>query len=141
MGAFAAMHIVFNNLFIVELLMRLLAGKLNALKSAWIWFDAILIVFGVLEWVGISGFGVDPNIMRVVRLARMLRALKIVKVIRAFDSLYLLIRSIQASVGALVWSFVLLVFIQISCGLVLSHLLGDYINTPNEPIDTRHLVF
>ncbi len=60
-----------------------------------------------------------------VRLSRMLRALKIIKVVRAFDSLYLLIRSIQASVGALIWSFVLLIFIQIASGMVLAQLLSN----------------
>merc|ERR1712232_362457 len=70
-----------------------------------------------------------------------MRAMKIVRVIRAFDSLYLLIKSIQASIGALVWSFVLLFFFQISCGMVLSQLLYEQMKNPDMPVEDKRLIF
>merc|ERR1712232_210611 len=71
---------------------------------------------------------VDTKILRVARLVRMVRILRVVKTLWIFQSLRLLVRSIEASLSCLFWSFCLLFCIQIAVGMTLNHLLRTALN-------------
>eukprot|EP00747_Dinoflagellata_sp_TGD_P035045 gnl/TRDRNA2_/TRDRNA2_137616_c0_seq2.p1 gnl/TRDRNA2_/TRDRNA2_137616_c0~~gnl/TRDRNA2_/TRDRNA2_137616_c0_seq2.p1 ORF type:complete len:307 (+),score=56.49 gnl/TRDRNA2_/TRDRNA2_137616_c0_seq2:135-1055(+) len=76
---------------------------------------------------GIGSIGLNPGLMRLLRLARLIRMLKLLQVLSAFETLFVLIRSIKASFGALIWSFVLLLCMQLTVGLLLCQLLSEEI--------------
>merc|ERR1740127_424564 len=103
--------------------------RFKACYSGWIWFDALLVCLGVLDVVsrnlGGLDFGVNPSVLRLARVARILRLTKILKSRRAFHSLFLLLKSIYASVNALVWSFLTLFFIMLAAGMLLNQMLHN----------------
>mmetsp|Transcript_2212 Transcript_2212/g.4698 ORF Transcript_2212/g.4698 Transcript_2212/m.4698 type:complete len:623 (+) Transcript_2212:106-1974(+) len=130
---FRAGEYIFAVIFIVELALRVIASPGLAVRSAFIWMDGLLVsvsifdIFQTLLSEGKSEFFLNATMMRVVRLVRIVRVLKMVRAVRAFDSLYLLLRSIQASFGALVWSFLFLLFVQIAAGMFMSQMVRGYI--------------
>lgn len=139
---FKVLEPAYNTIFLTELVLRLVVDKRNALRSAWIWFDIVLVSMGWLDWLGLlKALPLNPMILRVARLARMIRILKVLKQVRAFETLFLLIRSIQASVGALVWSFLLLWTVQIAMAILFCQLLREFIDDETEDEKSRILVF
>lgn len=140
---FGYLDVFFVLFFTIECFWRIGAAGRKCPSSPWIWFDVVIIT---VSWVSML-IGdelentLDPTVCRVARLARMLRAFKLTQTLRAFDSLYLLLKSIQASVGALFWSFILLIFVQVSVGLCLSQLLRQYIQNESHDVADRKKVF
>jgi len=128
-------------IFIMELVLRISADRLRACASGWIWFDAIIVSFGTLELMDVGELNFNATLLRCARLARMMRVLRIIRLIRYFDSLYLLIKSIQASVGALVWSFVCLLSVQAAVGLGITQLLYPFMTDENIDYERRILVY
>jgi len=84
---------------------------------------------------------VDPSVFRMVRLLRIMRVLRIVRLVSAFDALFMIIRSVQHCMGSLVWSFVVLLGIQIAIGMVLSQVLTLYIQDESQDLKNRLEVF
>jgi len=121
--------------------MRLAAQPRESLFSPWIWFDTAIVVVGMLDWIGIKSLGMNANMLRVVRLTRMVRVLRVLRVIHVFDSLFLLITALRASVGILSWSFVLLFTIQVAMGLFLTQMMQSFLTDPDQSDDAKHLVF
>lgn len=153
---YLASEIIFTALFSIELALRIASDRLEVNRfrghplaqkhrhcfiSCWLWFDLSLIVLGAIDIMAYVRFPLSPTLLRLLRLARVLRLLKLLNTVAVFDSLYLLVRSIQASVGALFWSFILLVMLQIFTGLILASILAEYIDDDDKPIDSRHEVF
>jgi len=139
--AFSALNYIFNALFLVELVLRLGAGGLTAWKNLWIWLDACLLILGGLDLLGLLNMALDPMILRLIRLLRLVRLLKVLKTFRAFDTLFLLIRSIKSSIPALVWSFSLLLTVQVITGIVLCQILQGFISDEAEDLGARQEVF
>lgn len=143
-AVFRVLDISFVSIFTFELLLRVCAEKCRFWHSGWIWFDFAIVA---ISWFGVSPAevlpedSVDPTLMRLARLARMIRAIKMIRSIKFFDSLYVLLKSIQASVGALFWSFLLLIFVQVVVGMILNQLLQGYILDDSQPIPERTQVF
>eukprot|EP00747_Dinoflagellata_sp_TGD_P068325 gnl/TRDRNA2_/TRDRNA2_155664_c0_seq1.p1 gnl/TRDRNA2_/TRDRNA2_155664_c0~~gnl/TRDRNA2_/TRDRNA2_155664_c0_seq1.p1 ORF type:complete len:673 (+),score=90.59 gnl/TRDRNA2_/TRDRNA2_155664_c0_seq1:105-2123(+) len=143
---FDAVGAVFSVLFLGELLLRLAAIRCKPHHLCWVALDVVVvipsIIIEVLAILGKSGGMVlEPTVFRIVRLARMIRVVKFLRVIPAFDSLILLIRSIQASGSALLWSFVVLLTAQTASGMLLNQLLLGYINDPANDIVVRRKLF
>jgi len=139
--AFRILEVVYNLCFIVELLLRLVVGRLRALRSLWIWFDAILVFLGWVDYFGAFVVGMEPAMLRVLRLARVLRLVKLLKSTRMFETLFLLIRSLQSSRGALAWSFALMWSVQFAAGLALCQLLSGFIADEDGNAEARRQVF
>jgi len=134
---FAASVLVFNSLFLLELTLRAISLKCTSFKSAWMWFDTILVTTSWLDYFELLSFGLDPMMLRLIRLVRIIRLLKVMKTFRAFQTLFLLIRSIQASMGALIWSFMLISCMQISMALFLCQMLAEFIADDSKPSEAR----
>jgi len=96
---------------------------------------------GLLDVLNMSVLGLNPSMMRLVRLTRVMRLLKVVKTVKAFDSLFLLMKSLAASVDALFWSFIILLLTMAATGMLLNQLLFDYMNDVDEPVKGRREVF
>lgn len=139
---FRIFDIAFNACFCLELIVRTLAMKTRAVFSAWMWFDTFIVIMGLLDLFGSGGgLGFDPTMIRVVRLVRLVRLVKIFKAMSHFDSLFLLIKAIQASWIALTWSFLLLGGVQIAVGLFLCQILQGHIENEEITMDSRQEVF
>jgi len=136
---FTILDLVFNTIFAIEVILRMAAWRLKAFHSVWINLDIIIVSTSLLQAAGFSL--IDPRMIRVVRLVRMIRMLKIVRVIRIFDSMFLLVRSIQASAGAFLWSFILLFFIQLAAGMLLHQLVKPYLTDATVPVNLREGIY
>eukprot|EP00747_Dinoflagellata_sp_TGD_P062026 gnl/TRDRNA2_/TRDRNA2_152787_c0_seq1.p1 gnl/TRDRNA2_/TRDRNA2_152787_c0~~gnl/TRDRNA2_/TRDRNA2_152787_c0_seq1.p1 ORF type:complete len:656 (+),score=110.63 gnl/TRDRNA2_/TRDRNA2_152787_c0_seq1:22-1968(+) len=133
---------IFNVLFLAELLLRILAlGFKESVRNGWMWFDGFLVSSGWLDMLGLLSVGMDPMILRVVRLVRLLRLLKVLKSMRAFETLFLLVRSIQASFGALVYSFGLMLIMQVVMAILFCQLLAGYYSDESKDLKVRQDVF
>eukprot|EP00747_Dinoflagellata_sp_TGD_P192385 gnl/TRDRNA2_/TRDRNA2_57155_c0_seq2.p1 gnl/TRDRNA2_/TRDRNA2_57155_c0~~gnl/TRDRNA2_/TRDRNA2_57155_c0_seq2.p1 ORF type:complete len:614 (+),score=114.25 gnl/TRDRNA2_/TRDRNA2_57155_c0_seq2:215-2056(+) len=138
---FEISNVAFSLAFAIEFFIRILAKRLKALQSAWLWFDAVIVTFSLLEVAGLSNLGLNPSMMRIARLARIVRLLKLVKTLESLDVLYLLVRSVQASLPALVWSFVLLFVVQVAVGLLIGQLVRPFLTDEEGDPDIQRQVF
>mmetsp|Transcript_106078 Transcript_106078/g.193001 ORF Transcript_106078/g.193001 Transcript_106078/m.193001 type:complete len:570 (+) Transcript_106078:84-1793(+) len=129
---FSILDNVFNALFSSELLLRFFAHGLHSIRMPWMWFDTTVVSLGLVDsMTSGGGIGIDPSMIRLVRLVRLIRLLKIFQSMTHFDSLFLLLKAIQASVQALVWSLLLLATVMIGASLFLGQILSP------ELMDTR----
>mmetsp|Transcript_81401 Transcript_81401/g.141001 ORF Transcript_81401/g.141001 Transcript_81401/m.141001 type:complete len:600 (+) Transcript_81401:71-1870(+) len=136
---FTGFNIVFNLSFAIELLLRIGANKWRSPLSGWIWFDALIVLTGLVDTLGWLTF--NPTILRCARLLRLVRLLKVFQAMSAFDSLFLLLKAFHASQQALVWSFLVLGLVQIVVGLSLCQLLQDFYYDNDVLVDDRRKVF
>ena len=77
---------------------------------------------------------------RMVRLARAMRIAKVFNNIKASDSLVLLVKSVQATVNSLFWSFLLLFMVMMTIGMVSNQLLAEYIQDESKDVAERQQV-
>jgi len=92
------------------------------------YLDTFVVFFSLLALFGNSPIKMNVTVLRIIRIGRMLRILRIVRFIRFFDSLYLMIRSVQSSWSALLWSFALLMMVQMLSGLILCQTMINWID-------------
>eukprot|EP00747_Dinoflagellata_sp_TGD_P154022 gnl/TRDRNA2_/TRDRNA2_177455_c0_seq7.p1 gnl/TRDRNA2_/TRDRNA2_177455_c0~~gnl/TRDRNA2_/TRDRNA2_177455_c0_seq7.p1 ORF type:complete len:709 (-),score=100.13 gnl/TRDRNA2_/TRDRNA2_177455_c0_seq7:162-2288(-) len=137
-NVFATAEYMFCTFFLVELALRVIVLRGRALRCGWLWFDFIILACGILDWFAPI---LNPTMMRVVRLARMIRVLKFVRMVKAFNSLFLLIRSIEASVSSLFWSFALLVTVQTAMGMMVHQILRGFLADESQDVEVRRQVF
>jgi len=140
--AFKITSWVFCGLFIMELVLRIASSKSAALRSGWIWCDTVLVFLGVLDVMEISLVtGVNPTMMRLLRIARLVRLGKVIRKSSSLDSLFLLIKSIQASYNSLIWSFLLLGILQTAVGMILAQYFTDVMRKGHEDQETKTRLF
>mmetsp|Transcript_13335 Transcript_13335/g.30413 ORF Transcript_13335/g.30413 Transcript_13335/m.30413 type:complete len:573 (+) Transcript_13335:55-1773(+) len=147
-GTFDVLEVIFSIIFALELLLRVSADPSRAYRSFFIWLDFLLVAFSFFELFrkALSHDSVifNPTMIRLVRLLRVARVVKMVRSLRALDSLYLIMRSIQASIGALIWSFILLLLLQVSMGMLLFQLIRGYFDAETasqEELEVKKEVF
>eukprot|EP00747_Dinoflagellata_sp_TGD_P154014 gnl/TRDRNA2_/TRDRNA2_177455_c0_seq11.p1 gnl/TRDRNA2_/TRDRNA2_177455_c0~~gnl/TRDRNA2_/TRDRNA2_177455_c0_seq11.p1 ORF type:complete len:708 (-),score=109.20 gnl/TRDRNA2_/TRDRNA2_177455_c0_seq11:158-2281(-) len=140
-NVFATAEYMFCTFFLVELALRVIVLRGRALRCGWLWFDFIIVTCGILDWFSLFTASLNPTMMRVVRLARMIRVLKFVRMVKAFNSLFLLIRSIEASVSSLFWSFALLVTVQTAMGMMVHQILRGFLADESQDVEVRRQVF
>jgi len=122
---FVACTTAFTILFCIELILRVWAKGRRSFTSFWICADTVIVALGLLESVGVSEL--NPGMVRIMRLLRFLRLVKLFEVFTVFDSLILIVKSIEASFFAMLWSFVLLFFINMVVAMFLTQLLQQFI--------------
>lgn len=138
--SFEILEVVFNAIFVVELSLRTAAFRWRAVCSGWIWFDVVVISLSCVDLIFGEGF-VDPGMTRTIRLVRLVRLLKVFHAMKGFDSLFLLIKAVQASVHAAVWSFLVVGMVQLIIGLFLCQHMRDILNDESIDIESRRAVF
>ena len=105
-------------------------------------FDAFLVVVNAVELMLMSNAQESPSTsIRVVKLLRVVRTLRIVKTFAAFRQLRILVASCIASIGALVWSMVLLLLLKLSFALLISESLQGFIQDETADLDARKELF
>lgn len=124
----------FTVLFTMELVIRMIAMRHHLLFDKWFFLDLFVVIFSIAAVFGESPIGVNVMILRMLRVGRMIRILRIVRYIRFFDSLYLMMRSLQASFSALLWSFVLLLVIQTVTAMVLTQFIDEWLRESKDDI-------
>lgn len=134
-------EIGFTGVFMGEYLIRCLAMKLHSFKSGWMWFDGIVITVGAVDTFGSAALPVNPGMLRVLRLVRLVRLFKILKSMQAFDSLFLLQKAIIASMNAAVWSFGILIAVQLVVGLFLNQLMQTFLLEEGHSVEAKRRVY
>ncbi|CAK0830271.1 unnamed protein product [Prorocentrum cordatum] len=120
---------LFNIVFGVEVILRMVAEKGKWPCLAWNLIDFALVVIGIVDsWIlrlvdtgGNVGFLVVLRVFRLLRLARVLRVLRLM---RSNKELLLLIGGIGAGLRAMVWGALLLVVVNFISGLVMTEVVG-----------------
>lgn len=138
---FADLNIAWNVVFLAEFVIRLAVMREEVIFCGWTWFDAVLISLGYLDMFGLLNIGLNPTMLRMLRLARVMRLLKMLKAVKQFQTLFLLVRSVQASSGALLWSFLLLCAAQMISSIFMCQMLRELIDDKDAEEPLRETLF
>lgn len=133
---FNIIAVVFNAWFVIEIFLRLLAYNLQAMHSYWFWFDVLIVTIGWLDLLLLSEHIINPTMIRALRLFKVVRVLKALHHIKKLEALFLLLKSISASLAAMGWSAIVLLLFQGACGLFLSQVMFFYLQD-GAPEDAR----
>ena len=96
-------------IFIVEMLLKMVAYKfLGYFRSAWNWFDFIIIITSVLSGLAVLS---SVRILRVFRVFRSLKGLRGFKMISSLKPLQIIIGAIGKSIPGMSWTAFLLLII------------------------------
>lgn len=96
-------------IFIIEMLLKMIAYKfIGYFKSAWNWFDFIIIVTSVLSGLAVLS---SIRILRVFRIFRSLKGLRGFKMISSLKPLQVIIGAIGRSIPGISWTALLLIII------------------------------
>ncbi|CAE8623342.1 unnamed protein product [Polarella glacialis] len=136
---FAGLDLLFLGLFTVDLILRASVLHIRFFKAVLNWMDLLVVIGGLIEVFGV-GF-MDPFFLRMLRLVKFGRALRAMQLSRVPHSLKLLGKCIVASVGMLFWSLALVLAVQCIGGMMLSTLIGSYMENPEIDPQVRRLVF
>lgn len=124
---------IFNAIYLLECVLRLWILRCEYFKTAMNDIDFVLVVASsvqlyILEPLQMAGSGRDGN-LTILRMMRMARLARIHKVLRTplFAELRVLCKTCISSIGALLWSMLLLFAIMSMGGLFLCSVLTDVI--------------
>lgn len=142
---FTITAIFFALAFSAEYAMRLVHLRSKAYADPWMWFDSVVLIFGITDTIArasrTSAILVNPVAMRVARVVRALRIIKFVRSKVMFQTLFLLVRSIVASRHTLVW-FILILYLAMTCvGLIVNQLLYSYLDDINMNEHDRYVIY
>lgn len=134
------LHWLFNILFTVELVLRVIALKLSSFKSGWMWLDFLLVCICWSELIHHLTL-IDPMTLRLFRLFRFLRLLRVLRAFKVVETLFLLVKSIQYSGTALLWSLSLIWILQVTVAITLCQILENFMGDDTKSLATRQSVF
>ena len=105
-------------------------------------FDASLVVISTGELILLpaifsGGTEIQANAVRLLRLIRIVRTLRIIKAVSVFRQLRVLVATCIASIGALIWSMVLLVVLKVAVSLMAGQALQTFIQDESYDLDAR----
>jgi len=132
---------VFSVIFVCELVVRLVAYRLEWLCSLWNYLDAFVVCADLASYFLTSSISRNAFILRMARFGKLVRIVRVMRSNKLLDSLKLLAASIQASYNTLCISLLVLLVIQSVAGMLLCQLVEPYINDKNEPEELRREVF
>merc|ERR1719502_2023610 len=134
---FSSFELFFGILFTVEVCLKVVAMRRDFVRESWNWFDLIIVLFWIFETSLSVSDTFNPMLLRMLRLFRLLRLAKMVKKVAAFDSLQVLLGSIEASGPVLIWSAALLLLFQMVCGMILQSMLADFFASTDKDDDKK----
>jgi len=145
---FDGLEYVFYTLYLVDVLLRA-----YVLRREWCYdsvdgvqymniFDASLVVISTGELILLpaifsGGTEIQANAVRLLRLIRIVRTLRIIKAVSVFRQLRVLVATCIASIGALIWSMVLLVVLKVAVSLMAGQALQTFIQDESYDLDAR----
>lgn len=108
-GVLNVIDLICIGIFIAEMLLKMIAYKfLGYFKSAWNWFDFIIILTSVLSGLAVLS---SMRILRVFRVFRSLKGLRGFKMISSLKPLQAIISAIGKSLPGISWTAMLLLVI------------------------------
>mmetsp|Transcript_77585 Transcript_77585/g.179896 ORF Transcript_77585/g.179896 Transcript_77585/m.179896 type:complete len:545 (-) Transcript_77585:202-1836(-) len=130
---FDTLQLAFASIFIGELIIRLVAFRLNFFRVSWNVLDFCVVLYGVIDLIGLSNSQMDPGMVRLLRLVKLVRLLKMLNRAAYFlDNLNLIVKSIMASFTTLSWAMIILIGIQWISAMVLGQLAQNYLSDQAE---------
>jgi hypothetical protein len=123
---FDILEYMFGGIFVIELIAKIVALRLRFVRSIWNWMDFVIVAAWCLD---ISGFesALNPMMLRLFRLAKLLRIAKLVRSFKIFDSLSILLGSVNASGSIALWAFIVILVLQLGAGIFFSQMLEGFI--------------
>jgi hypothetical protein len=132
---------VFNGAYLLELLLRLLVLKTHYFYDAFNLLDFGLVLMTSVQLYILRPLnhvaGSQVIVFRLLRFLRTVRVLRVVRVMRMFTELRILVQTFIASMRALLWSLVFLVFAILLGALFLSFSLHDHMMEDGLPHDDK----
>jgi voltage-gated sodium channel len=127
-GFWGAQEIVFNSLFLIELVCKVVVLKWQFFERKelhWNLFDAILVAAGCIDCFilsRLSGSGDANNVsflttLRTIRLLRLGRLVRLVKILR---SLHLFIQGLAQAANTVFWGMLLVAVLLYICGIFMT---------------------
>ncbi|HBI52833.1 MAG TPA: hypothetical protein DDX72_08655 [Ruminococcaceae bacterium] len=108
-GVLNILDTVCLGIFIVEMLLKMAAYKfIGYFKSAWNWFDFVIIITSLLSGLAVLS---SVRILRVFRVFRSLKGLRGFKMISSLKPLQVIIAAIGRSIPGISWTALLLMII------------------------------
>ncbi|MBR4344606.1 MAG: ion transporter [Lachnospiraceae bacterium] len=96
-------------IFVVEMLLKMIAYKFfGYFKSAWNWFDFIIVIASILSGLSVLS---SVRILRVFRVFRSLKGLRGFKMVSSLKPLQVIISAIGKSIPGITWTALLLLII------------------------------
>jgi len=104
---FLVLEYIFIGIFTVEICVKLGLLRSTFFATKWNWLDFAIVA---LAWLSLitAAWNFDAARLRIFRLGRVIRMLRLAKVVQKFESFIIILRSVRASSGALIWTFVFL---------------------------------
>lgn len=146
---FDGLEYVFYSLYLIDVLLRS-----YVLRREWCYdpvegvqfmnlFDATLVVISTFELILLpaivsGGTSAQANAVRLLKLVRIVRTLRIIKAVSVFRQLRVLVATCLASIGALIWSMVLLMLLKLAVSLMAGQALQTFIQDESEDLDARY---
>eukprot|EP00927_Polykrikos_kofoidii_P029184 TRINITY_DN25280_c1_g1_i1.p1 TRINITY_DN25280_c1_g1~~TRINITY_DN25280_c1_g1_i1.p1 ORF type:complete len:701 (+),score=105.19 TRINITY_DN25280_c1_g1_i1:97-2103(+) len=133
-----SLSLIFRIIFLAELMLRFVGdGILQSLKDSWTRFDAILVLFSVLEGTIKYSAGTEVGPITIVRVFRLARLARTARLMIQFRTLWLLVSGLRASCMTVMWTFLLIAsigYIFAVLGMETIPLRDDMGSTKNTPI-------
>lgn len=126
---FVVSKMVCGIMFLVECVMKLVILRHRYFTVLWNVFDFVIVLIWCFDRLVNMVFLPNPTILRMARVARILRLVKVVHRAQFFDSLHLIVKSIEANFGVLVWSLLLLLLLMMVIAMLVSQLLQASLGT------------
>eukprot|EP00931_Biecheleriopsis_adriatica_P119804 TRINITY_DN94999_c0_g1_i1.p1 TRINITY_DN94999_c0_g1~~TRINITY_DN94999_c0_g1_i1.p1 ORF type:complete len:573 (+),score=124.25 TRINITY_DN94999_c0_g1_i1:35-1753(+) len=137
---------VFWLIYLVDTLLRIIL-----LRKEWFYdeeegyqfanlFDASLVVASTFELLIVPILLTDSGstgAIKILKLTRLSRAFRVIRTVKVFRQLKVLLTTCIASIGAFVWSFVLLLMLQMITALILCQSLFVFVIDESQDLDMR----
>eukprot|EP00438_Fugacium_kawagutii_P026554 Skav203812 [mRNA] locus=scaffold1236:386201:391389:+ [translate_table: standard] len=136
--------VIFATIFALEVCVRGCASGWQFWNS---WISYVDLIVGISCLLEIYFLVISSTEFFDLSVLRLLRMIKIVKSVRMFNvssilaPLHLLIKCLEACVGMLFWSFLLMSFVQCVAGIIVSELCYGFLEDPSTDPTARELVY
>lgn len=135
---FRAMDILFNIIFTLELILRVVAdywffiSRFNPSLS-WNILDMVLVCIALVEeFASAAQRGnvtmAETGVLRMIRMLRLVRVVRLFRVIRFFSDLRIMVNSIKVSARALIWALLLMLLVIYMFGVTFMQLCREHLN-------------
>lgn len=134
---------VFATIFLLELILRLLAVGIRYLWAPMNILDIVIVVISCLDMWCLSAnegaFGIST--LRVFRLLRLMKVMRLVRFMNAFKPLRVLVTAVTNSIGALLWSMILLFLFELIAAIFFAQTLQFAIADEERDFQSRQYLW
>jgi len=142
---FEVVEHIFCALFLAELVIRLALYGRTFFKDSFNIFDFVIVTATSLDLYILQTLfatqGGNLGMARLIRLFRVIRFLRVIRVAKRFSDLRILIKTLGASIHALMWSMVLVAIIILAGAICMAQFCSDYIMDAELDYDVRLWTF